>query len=189
MLALKARLSTATHNRIFLRFVVRGSVEIILIESCLSPESSPAYQLRMEFRITSPFELDLRRSVFEGAHVLSGQFNLRRSKILFQASQLRCARNRNDPGLFREQPAERDSRRSRLLLFCERDHEVNQGLICFTILGAESGYDVAKIRAVELRVGIDLACQEAFAKGTEGNEANPQFLKGWHHRLFRFPPK
>ena len=53
----------------------------------------------------------------------------------------------------------------------------------------EPRHAVAEIRTIELRICIDLACQEAFAKWAKRNETNPKFLKRWHHRLFRLSPK
>src|SRR5205085_10654721 len=50
--------------------------------------------------------------------------------------------------------------------------------------------DVAKIVCIELRVFADLSREKAFSKGTEWNEPDAQFLKGWDHLRFRLsPPK
>src|SRR5437773_11130917 len=116
------------------------------------------------------------------------EFNSRRSKILFKARQLRCARNRHDPRLLREQPGECDLGRRYSPLRCERTHQINQSLVRFAILGAETRHAAAKVGAVELRVRVDLACQEAFAQRAERNESNPKLLKGWHHCLFGLAP-
>src|SRR5438876_10739474 len=85
------------------------------------------------------------------------EFSSRRSKILFKARQLRCARDRNDPRLLRKQPGECDLGRSYFPLRCERTHQINQSLVRFAILRAESRHAAAKVRAAELCVRVDLA--------------------------------
>src|SRR5215472_12567677 len=83
---------------------------------------SAAHQLFMELRIASPFKLDLRRSLFEGAYIAGGEFDRRRSKVFFKASRPRCAGDRNDPWLLRKQPGECDLSRRYFPLLCERTH-------------------------------------------------------------------
>ncbi len=143
----------------------------------------------MELRITSPFKLDLRGGFFESAHILRSQLNIRRFKILFQSSQLRCARYRNDPRLLRQQPCKRDLRRQSLSSVPQRAHQINQSLIGLAILRAEPRHAAAKIRAVELRIRVDLARQKSFAKWAERHEANPKLLQRGHHRLLRLSPE
>src|SRR5271166_1663332 len=94
---------------------------------------SPARQLFMEFRIPSPFELDLRGGTFDSAEIFRCKSDVRRPEIFFQAMQLGCARNRNDPRFLGQKPGERDLSRCCLLLFRESGEQINQGLIRFTI--------------------------------------------------------
>src|SRR6266852_3508654 len=117
------------------------------------------------------------------------EFNSRRSKILFKARQLRCARYRNDPRLLRKEPGECDLGRSYFPLRCKRTHQINQSLVRFAILRAETRHAAAEIGAIELCVRVDLASQEAFAQRAERNEANSKLLQRGHHRLFRLAPE
>jgi hypothetical protein len=64
-----------------------------------------------------------------------------------------------------------------------------KSLICFAVLFAEPWDGTAEVRAVKLRVGVDLACQETFAQWAKRNESNTQFFQRRHHRLFGFPPE
>ena len=50
-------------------------------------------------------------------------------------------------------------------------------MVHFAILRAEPWHAVAEVRAVELRVGIDLARQEAFTKLTRLEENDPRLLR------------
>jgi len=101
------------------------------------------------------------------------EFNSRRSEILFKPRQLCCAWDRNDPRLLRKQPGECDLGRCYSPLRCERTHQINQSLVRFPIIRAETRHAAAKVRAVELCVRIDLASQEAFAQRAERNESDP----------------
>jgi hypothetical protein len=67
------------------------------------------------------------------------EFNSHRSKILFQSSQLRCARDRNDPRLLRKQPAECDMGGRYLPSCCERTHQINRGLVALRFSGLNLG--------------------------------------------------
>ena len=67
--------------------------------------------------------------------------------------------------------------------------QINQSLVCFAILGAETRHTAAKVGAVELCVRVDLASQEALAQRAERNESDPKLLKGRHHCLFRLAPE
>src|SRR5438094_3105419 len=104
----------------------------------------------MELWIASPFKLDLLRSHFKGMNIVWVELNSRRSKILFKARQLRCARDRNNPRLLRKQPGECDLGGRYLPSRCERTHQINQGLVRFAILRAEPRHAAAKVGAVEL---------------------------------------
>src|SRR5437764_351207 len=76
-----------------------------------------------------------------------------------------------------------------VLFFLERFYHVHKSLVCFPILLAKTRDGAAKIRAVELRVGGNLARQEAFAERAEGNESDPEFLECRQNLLFRLPPE
>ena len=75
--------------------------------------------------------------------------------------QFRGAGNRNDPRLLGEQPGERDLSRCRFLPFRDRCQQIDQRLIRFPSLRRKARDDVAEIGAVERRVLVDLAREEA----------------------------
>jgi len=52
----------------------------------------------------------------------------------------------------------------------------------------EAGNDVAEIGAVERRVLVDGAREEALAQGAEGDESDPEFLERRQHLLLGLPP-
>ena len=91
--------------------------------------------------------------------------------------QFRRAWDRNDPGLLRQQPGERDLGRRRILSLCDLAKQIDQRLIRFPSLRRKARNDVAEVGTVERRVLVDLSGEEAFAKRTEGNEADAEFLE------------
>src|ERR1700756_3346263 len=103
--------------------------------------------------------------------------------------QLRCAGDWNNPWLLRKQPGQRDLRRRSLLLLREGTDQVNQSLVRFTILRAEPWNGVTKVRTIELRLRVDLPCQEALSQRAERNEPDPKFFQRGHHCLFRLSPE
>src|SRR5439155_14181124 len=125
----------------------------------------------------------------EGTNIVEGQLDRSRSKVLIESGQLRGARNPNDPRLLRKQPGQCDLRRSYFPLFCEEADNIDQSLVRFAILRAEPWHAAAEVGAIELRVCVDLACQEAFAKRAKRDESNPEFFQCRHHRLFGLSPE
>ena len=99
--------------------------------------------------------------------------------------QLRGAWDRNNPRLLRKQPGERDLSRCRLLPFCDAAEQINQGLIRLESLRREARESAAEVGAVESRVFVDLAREEALAQRAVGHEANAEFLEGRNHFLLR----
>src|ERR1700683_463102 len=136
-----------------------------------------AHQLLVKFRIARPCELDVRGGAFDGGEIFRRQFDVGRREVLVRTIELRGAGDRNDPCPLREQPGERDLSRCRFLLFREGSEQVHQSLVLFPILRAKARNGASKIRAVELRLRGDLACQESFAERAERNESDPEFLK------------
>src|SRR5580765_5148850 len=102
--------------------------------------------------------------------------------------QLRRAGDGNNPGLLREQPSQRNLGGGHLFLFRKSRKQINEGLICFSIFRAKARDIVAEIGAVELRILVDCAREEALAQGTEGNESNSEFFQGWQYFRFRLSP-
>src|SRR5271157_636861 len=99
------------------------------------------------------------------------------SDVLFKTMQLCCTGDRHDPRLLGEQPSDRDLSRCCLLLFCNLTKQINQCLICFPGLWAKARDDVAEVGAIELRVFVDLAREEACTKRAERNKSDSEFLK------------
>src|SRR3982751_126231 len=97
--------------------------------------------------------------------------------------QLRGARDRNNPRLLGEQPGERDLSRCRLLPFGDAAEQIDQGLIRLERLRREAWQGAAEVGAVEGRVLVDLAREEALAQRAVRDEADPQLLKGRQPRL------
>ena len=110
------------------------------------------------------------------------------AQILLQPMQLRSSGNRDDPRFLSQQPGNRDLRRCSLLLPRNVAEHIHQGLVRFPVLFVETGNDVAKIRAIELRVLVDSASEEAFPERAERDKANPQFLKRRQNLALRLSP-
>src|SRR5271157_1372005 len=102
--------------------------------------------------------------------------------------QLRGAWDRNNPRLLGQQPRERDLSWCRLLPFCDLVKQIDYGLIRFPSLRRKARQRAAEIGAVEFRVFVDLARQEALPKRAIRHETNPEFLECGYHFLLRLPP-
>src|ERR1700722_2743945 len=81
--------------------------------SFASRRSQARHSLQL-FRVASALDFNLRRGAVDLAKISGGQFHGCRSDIFFEAVQLRRSRDRNHPGFLREQPRQRDLRRSRI---------------------------------------------------------------------------
>jgi hypothetical protein len=62
----------------------------------------------MLFGVARPLHRDLGSRAIDLAEVVERQFNVNRSEVLFEAMQLRGARDGDDPRLLCEEPGERD---------------------------------------------------------------------------------
>ena len=74
-------------------------------------------------------------------------------------------------------------------MFREGVDHIDQRLVRFAILCAEAWHGVTEVRTVELRVRVNLACQEAFAKRAKWNESDPELFQCRHDRLFGLSPE
>src|ERR1017187_8648979 len=101
--------------------------------------------------------------------------------------QLCGARDRYNPRLLGKEPGESDLSRRRLFPFPDAGEEINQGLIRLESLRREARQGAAEVGAVELRIFVDLAREEALAKGAVRDKADSEFLKGRYHFLLRSP--
>ena len=83
------------------------------------------YHALCAFRIASSLHLNLQRDFVELANVTGSKFDGSRPNVLFEAMQLRCAGNRNQPRVLGENPRKRDLSRCRLLLLRELAEHIN----------------------------------------------------------------
>src|SRR6476620_6197033 len=95
--------------------------------------------------------------------------------------QLRGAWDWNNPRLLGQQPGERDLSRCRLLPFCDAAEQIDQGLIRLESLRCEARQSAAEVGAVELRVFVDLAREEALTQRAVGDKADSEFFEGRYH--------
>ena len=142
-----------------------------------SVSRSATDQLLQMFRIPGSLHRDLGQRRFDVAQIVRRQLDGGRADVLLQTMQLRGAGDRHDPRLLSQQPGERDLGGRRLLPRCDSREQIDQGLVCLARLRREAGNDVAEIGAVERRVLVDRAGEEALAQRAEGDEADPEFLK------------
>src|SRR5207253_11416608 len=149
---------------------------------------SAAGHLFEPFRIPIALHRDLRDGAPDLTQILRSQFDGSRSDILFQAVQLRGARDRHDPRLLSKQPADRYLSGRRLLPSRDFAEQINQGLVRPSSLRREAGNDVAEVAAVERRGLADRAREEALAERAERHEADPEFLERRQYLLFGASP-
>ena len=114
--------------------------------------------------VPGPLHRDLRGRGLDLAEVVGRELDVGRPEVLVQAMQLRGARDRDDPRLLGEQPGERDLGRRRLLASRDLAEQVDQGLVRLDRLRREARDGVAEVGAVEGRVLVDLAGEEALAR-------------------------
>src|SRR5439155_12622063 len=129
---------------------------------------------------------DLRRGSFELPEIFGRKFDGDGSHVFFQSMKLGGAGDRDDPGLLREQPCQRDLSGRRLFLLRELANHVNYGLVRLAVFRREARNDVAEVVLVELRVVVDLAGEESFPQWTEWNESDAKFLQRRDDFGFRF---
>jgi hypothetical protein len=133
------------------------------------------------FGVASSLHRDLRGRGLDLAEVVGRQSDGGRSQVLVQAMQLRGTRDGDDPGLLGEQPGEGDLGWRRPLPARDAAEQVDQGLIRLQGLRREAGQRAAEVGAVEGRVHVDLAREEAPAQRAVGDEADAELFKGGYH--------
>src|SRR5271165_2291653 len=102
--------------------------------------------------------------------------------------QLRSSGNRNNPRFLSKQPGNCDLRRCSLLLPRNVTKHIHKGLVRFPVLLVETGNDVAKIRAIELRILVDCAGEEALPQRAEWHKTNAEFFKRRQNLALRISP-
>src|SRR5579885_1560793 len=98
------------------------------------------------------------------------------------------AGNGRDPGLLSQHPGEGDLRARDALAACELSHELDEGLVRLPAFRRESRQGIAEVRAVELRVLVDGACEEAPAERAVGDEADAELLEHREYLALGLPP-
>src|SRR6267143_3034665 len=83
------------------------------------------------FGVARPLDRDPRGRALDLAEIGWRELDCCGSDVLFQALQLPGARDGNNPRLLGKQPGERDLSGCRVLSFCNRAKQINQGLIRF----------------------------------------------------------
>ena len=71
----------------------------------------------------------MRGGSFNGAEIVSGEFDVEGSEIFFQALQSGSSGNRNNPGLLGKQPTKRNLRARCVLTFSDATQSLNEPLI------------------------------------------------------------
>ena len=89
----------------------------------------------------------------------------------------RRARDWDNPRLLRQQPGKRDLARCRVFALRHSLEEIDDCLIRLSILGVETRQRTSKIRAIDLRLFINLAAQEPFSQRAERHEPDAEFLE------------
>ena len=97
---------------------------------------------------------------------------------------LRRAGDRHDPRLLREHPGEGDLCGRGVLPPSDRGQQINQRLIGFARFRREARERAAEVRAVERRVLVDGAREEALAERTERHEPDAERFECWQNVLF-----
>src|ERR1039458_926945 len=95
--------------------------------------------------------------------------------------------DRHNPRLLGQQPGECHLGGCGLLRSPDAGQQINKGLIRLESLRREARQGAAEVGAVELRMFVDLAREEAPAQGTVRDQADSKFLQGRYHFLLRSP--
>ncbi len=99
--------------------------------------------------------------------------------------QLRGAWDGNNPRLLSQQSGKRDLGRGRLLSLGNAAEQNNQGLICLESLWSEARQGASEVGAVEARVFVDFAREEAPAQWAVRDKADAKLFEGQNYFLFR----
>ena len=121
-----------------------------------------AFDLR---RVAVALRGNLRSGVFDAPQIVWCQLQRGRGDVLFEAVELGGAGDRDDLGLLRQQPGERDLRRRRALPVAHLLEQVDDGPVRLSGLGREPRQVDAIVVAAERRGLVDLAGEESPASG------------------------
>ena len=152
---------------------IKGRPESGKIRLGPPPPKSTIDSLLQMRRVSIALHCDFRNSCGDIAEIVLGQFDVCCAQILLKPMQLCSSGNRDDPRFLSKQPSNRDLCRSSLLLPRNVAEHIHQGLVRFPVLLVETGNDVAKIGAIELRVLVDCAREEALPQGLNATKPMP----------------
>jgi len=107
---------------------------------------------------------------------LSSHFHVGGSDVFLQSVQLRGARNRNDPGLLRQQSRERDLRRRNIFASRNIAEQIDERQIRLAGLGRKTWNEIPEVGTPEAGILVDFPGEETRAERAEGDEANPKLL-------------
>jgi chorismate mutase len=139
-------------------------------------------------RIAGALYRDLGNRTLDVVEIVGGEFDASRSDVLVEAVQLRGTGDRNDPRLLGKQPGDRDLGTRHPLLGCDFAEHLDQRLVRLSSLRREARNDVAEVGAVERRVLVDRAREEALAERAEGDEVDAELLERRQDLLLGLSP-
>src|SRR4051812_49409117 len=142
---------------------------IVCMSMLLFSETGHSFE---RFGIPRAFHFDLRCGLIDLAEIVARELDARRADVLFEAMNLRRARDRDHPRLLRENPCERNLRGRRLLALRDSANEIDDGAVRFARLGREAWEHVAEVRLVERGAFVDLPGEKPFAERAERHEAD-----------------
>src|SRR5688572_11447300 len=97
--------------------------------------------------------------------------------------------DRHDPRLLREQPSERDLRRSSMLALAPLFDELHELQVVRQILGREPGLNTANITLGEARIPVDGTGVETHAKWAPRDETDAKLVAQRDDLLLRATPQ
>ena len=113
---------------------------------------------------------------------------MKRADVLFQAMELGCAGDWNDPRLLREQPGEGNLRGRGVFPLRNFAEQIDHGLVGLQGFRREAGQGTAEVVAGECGALVNLAGEEAFAEWAVGDEADAEFFERGDDLLFGAAP-
>src|SRR5436190_2828116 len=131
---------------------------------------------------------DRRRCCVDLTQVVRRELDVDRAEVLFQAVDLRGARDGHDPRLLREHPRERELRGRHALPRRDGADQLDDRLVRLPVLRLEARHGVTEVARIERRRLVDLPGEETLAQWTEGDEADPELLERREDLLLRLAP-
>ena len=119
----------------------------------------------------------LHRDIGDGrrdlAQVFLGQRDVGRADVLFEAAELGCAGDRDDPRLLRQQPGERDLRRRRLRAGRDLATRSTSARFALRASGANRGTTLRKSVSSKFVASLIAPVRKPFPSGLNGTKPMP----------------